>query len=75
MGGQFSVEGNGRAIGRKEDMFMTPMNHHHYGKKEHVNMYLWNRANMVVIVVVVCMPTDKGGGAKKKNTHTHTKKL
>ncbi len=42
-----------------------PMNHHHYGKKEHVNMYLWNQANTVVIVVVF-MPTDEGGPKKKK---------
>jgi hypothetical protein len=39
-----------------------PMNHLHYGKKEHVNMYLWNQANTVVIVVVVFMPTDDEGG-------------
>jgi hypothetical protein len=42
-----------------------PVNHHHYGKKEHVNMYLWNRANTVVIVVVF-MPNGREGGPKKK---------
>jgi len=49
-----------------------PMNHHHYGKKEHVNMYLWNQANTVVIVVVF-MPTDEGGPKnlkKPKNQKT-----
>jgi hypothetical protein len=48
-------------------MFMTPISESSsLWKKEHVNMYLWNQANTVVIVVVVFMPTDEGGPEKKK---------
>jgi hypothetical protein len=50
-----------------------PVNLHHYGKKEHVNMYLWNQANTVAIVVF--MPTDEGGEKKKKKKKQQQQKL